>query len=491
MFLLNQPLTMLEGLYQGDYWLSRFVIHRGIGLMYLIAFSVALNQFRPLVGENGLLPAPRFLKRISFKKAPSIFHWHYSDKFFGILTWMGLGMSLAATLGFSEAGPWWLSMLIWLLLWAIYLSIVNAGQLFYGFGWESLLLEAGFYAIFLGPMHYYAPLLMVFVIRWLVFRVEFGAGLIKMRGDKCWRDLTCLNYHHETQPMPNPLSRYFHLLPESFHKLETLFNHIVQLGAVWLLFLPQPLATIGALLIILSQAYLIISGNYAWLNWMTLLLAFSGISDAYLATIIPVDVPTDLASPPAFNITIVILTLVVIYMSIGPVKNMLSTHQRMNASFNPLHLVNTYGAFGSVTRKRYEIIIEGTTDDVIDDDTQWQAYEFKGKPGDLNRVPPQFAPYHLRLDWQIWFAAMSNIRSNPWLLRFILRLLQDDRPSQKLLKENPFTDQPPTYIRVRLFHYEFTNRKERKETGNWWKREYEGTYLPPQSLQDLESIRLK
>lgn len=480
---------MLDGLYQGNYWLSRFIIQRGLGLMYLIAFVVALNQFRPLVGENGLLPVPRFLERIPFKRAPSLFHWHYSDDFFGMVAWFGLALSVIATIGLSEAGPIWLSMLIWLLLWALYLSIVNVGQLFYGFGWESLLLEAGFYAIFLGPLHYQAPLAMIFVIRWLVFRVEFGAGLIKMRGDRCWRELTCLNYHHETQPMPNPLSRYFHLMPQWFHKMETLFNHIVQLGAVWLLFLPQPIATIGAAFVILSQGYLIISGNYAWLNWMTLLLGFSGISDAYLHMITPMQIPAQLASPVAFQVMIGILVVAVIYMSFGPVQNMLSKNQRMNASFNPLHLVNTYGAFGSVTRKRFEIIIEGTTDETLTEDTEWQAYEFKGKPGDPQRVPPQFAPYHLRLDWQIWFAAMSTIRSNPWLLRFILKLLEDDTPSQKLLKHNPFDDQPPTYVRARLFRYRFTTHEERQKTGNWWKRSFERMYLPPQSLEDLKTIR--
>src|SRR6056297_3506748 len=242
---------MIEGLYDGSYWLSRFIIQRGLGLTYLLAFLLALNQFRPLSGEHGLLPISQFLNRISFKRSPSIFHWHYSDRFFSWIAGTGIFLSLLALTGLSDAGPLWLSMLVWLLLWILYLSIVNVGQLFYGFGWESLLLEAGFYAIFFGPIHYYAPLLMIFVIRWLVFRVEFGAGLIKMRGDACWRNLTCLNYHHETQPLPNPLSRFFHLLPESYHKMETLFNHIVQLGAVWLLFLPQPLATIGAAMIIL------------------------------------------------------------------------------------------------------------------------------------------------------------------------------------------------------------------------------------------------
>src|SRR5699024_7877462 len=152
--------------------------------------------------------------------------------------------------------------------WVIYLSIVNVGQLFYSYGWESLLLEAGFYMIFTGPMQFYTPLMMIFLLRWLVFRVEFGAGLIKIRGDQCWQNLTCMNYHHETQPMPNPLSRFFHFFPHGFHKLETLGNHVVQLGIVWLLFFPQPFASIAAVCIIISQLYLIISGNYAWLNWI-------------------------------------------------------------------------------------------------------------------------------------------------------------------------------------------------------------------------------
>jgi len=477
---------MIEGFYQSEYWLSTFIIQRGIGFIYVIAFLVAINQFRPLLGEKGLMPVPRFLNSISFKKSPSIFHWHYSDRFFGIIAWTGFSLALLAAFGISDTGPLWLSMLVWLLLWILYLSIVNVGQLFYGFGWESLLLEAGFYAVFLGPIKYESSLIMVFILRWLVFRIEFGAGLIKMRGDKCWRNLTCLNYHHETQPMPNPLSRLFHLLPQKLHKIETLFNHIVQLGAVWLLFLPQPFATIGALLIILSQLYLIISGNYAWLNWLTLILAFSGISNQYLAYLIPISPPTELFASSILGVLTIIVGIIVAYLSIGPIKNMISPHQRMNASFNSLHLVNTYGAFGSVTRTRYEIVIEGTTDDLIDAETIWETYEFKGKPGNPKRIPMQWAPYHLRLDWQMWFAAMSSIRANTWLMKFIHQLIKGDQETLKLLSNNPFNHKDPKYIRARLFKYRFTDQKEYKETGNWWKRSFERMYLPPQSIDDLQ-----
>lgn len=480
---------MFEGLYETEYWLSRFVIQRGIGLMYLIAFIVAINQFRPLLGEKGLLPVPQFLSRINFKQSPSIFHWHYSNRFFSIVAWIGLTLSILATTGISDSGSLWFSILIWFLLWVIYLSIVNVGQLFYGYGWESLLLEAGFYMIFMGPMQFYAPVLVIFIIRWLVFRVEFGAGLIKMRGDECWRNLTCLNYHHETQPMPNPLSRFFHHLPERFHKMETFFNHCIQLGVVWLLFFPQPIASIAAVFIILSQLYLIISGNYAWLNYLTLILAFSGIGDEYLQFIIPVTVPAELVNPLFFQLIIITLTLLVAYMSIGPVKNMLSSHQRMNASFNPLHLVNTYGAFGSVSRKRYEIIIEGTTDENITDQTEWKAYEFKGKPGDPGETPPQIAPYHFRLDWQMWFAAMTSIQSNPWLIRLIRKLLENNQSILKLLKSEPFNQTAPNYIRASLFQYEYTTSDEQVKSDNFWKRTFVQNYLPPQSLNDLKGIR--
>jgi hypothetical protein len=479
---------MLEGIYSDSYWFARFIIQRGVGFSYLMAFLVALNQFKPLVGESGLYPVRRFIDRIPFKKSPSIFYWKYSDSFFTLIAWTGVILSLLAVFGISDMGPIWASMLIWLLLWVLYQSIVNVGQIFWGYGWESLLLEAGFYVIFLGPLYYEESIFVIFILRWLVFRVEFGAGLIKMRGDSCWRELTCMNHHHETQPIPNPLSWFFHNLPEGYHKFETLSNHFVQLIAVWFLFFPQPFASIAALLIMGSQFYLIVSGNYSWLNWMTLVLATSGLSDSFLQSIISVSIPATSVTPSWFWILTIALTLAVIWMSKGSVMNMISPSQKMNFSFNPIHLVNTYGAFGSVTRNRREIVIEGTTDDQITQKTEWKVYEFKGKPTDPSKMPPQIAPYHCRLDWQMWFAAMRGIRNAPWLVQLIKRFLEDDKPTLKLIKHNPFEDKPPQYIRARLFNYEFTNFKEKRETGNWWKREYLSPYLNPVSLKDLRDV---
>lgn len=476
---------MLEGLFQGDYWISRFIIQRALGSIYLIAFIVALNQFRPLLGEKGLLPVPVFLKKAPFNKTPSIFHYHYSDRFFGLIAWSGIMLSLIALSGISDLGPVWVSVLIWLLLWLLYQSIVNVGQLFYSFGWESMLLEIGFYAIFLGPLHMGVPVLVIWLIRWMLFRVEFGAGLIKIRGDRCWRDLTCMYYHHETQPMPNPLSRLAHRTPRVFHRVETFFNHFVQLVVIWGIFAPQPIASVAAVLVIFSQGYLVLTGNYSWLNWLTIVLAFSGFSDEILLQFFAFDLPA-MASPPLyFQVLGILMFLLVVYLSFEPVKNLLSRFQLMNYSFNPLHLVNTYGAFGSVTKNRYEIIVEGTMDDTINQETQWYEYEFKGKPGDLKQCPPQVAPYHLRLDWQIWFAAMNPFNQSEWFLRFVLKLLQNDKAMLKLLKKNPFPENPPKIIRAQRYLYQYTTRKEKKETGQWWKKTYSNEYLPPVSLEDF------
>lgn len=477
-------MELLSSIYGGDYWFARFLIQRAIGFIYLLAFINALNQFIPLLGEKGILPLPDFLDRMSFRDKPSLFHWQYSDQLFRSVAWTGIVLSVIAVSGLSDCGPFWLSMLIWFALWALYMSIVNVGIIFYGFGWESMLLEVGFYVMFLGPLHWAAPALVIWIIRWMLIRVEFGAGLIKIRGDQCWRDLTCLNYHHETQPIPNSVSWFAHHMPEWFHKSETFFNHTIQLVIIWGLFFPQPIAAISATLIILSQSYLILTGNYSWLNFLTIFLAFSGFSDGIIENLFSLTPPAYSSIPLFYSIIIGILTIAVIYMSIAPVKNMLSTHQKMNFSFNPIHLVNTYGAFGSVTKERYEIIIEGTREQTVSEDTEWKEYSFKGKPGDPEKRPPQISPYHLRLDWQMWFAAMSNSpRRHPWFRPFIGKLLQNDPQTLKLIKENPFPHKAPKYIRARLFRYHYTSPQERRKTGRWWNREFVSEYMSPVSLK--------
>jgi Lipase maturation factor len=443
-----------------------------------------------LLGERGLLPVPDYLVRVGFRRAPSLFHLHYSDRFLRAVAALGIALSLLALLGLSDAGPLWLSISVWLLLWALYLSIVNVGQTFYAFGWESMLLEAGFFAAFLGPAGVAPSLIPVLALRWMLFRVELGAGLIKLRHDPCWRDLTCLYYHHETQPMPNPLSARFHALPRRVLRAGVAFSHLVQIAAPFGLFGPQPVAAIAGGLIIAHQLALIAAGNYAWLNWLTVVLAITAFSDASLRAVAPFDPASLAARPPGFDAALGVLAIVTALLSIQPTLNFFSGRQKMNYNYNPLHWVGSYGAFGSVTRRRYEIVIEGTDAEAISNATQWREYEFKAKPGDVRRRPPQWAPYHLRLDWLLWFVPLSVERVGErlwipgyerWFVRLIEKLLEADPATLALLRSDPFGGGRPRFVRAGFYRYRFTDRRERRTTGVHWKRTYVGEYLAPRA----------
>jgi hypothetical protein len=464
------------------YWLSRWTFQRGLALVYLIGFIVALNQFRPLLGERGLLPVTVYVKQVAFQETPSLFYFLPKDWAFTTAAWLGIVFSCVAVSGLSDRYTTWFSMLVWAILWVLYLSFVNVGQTFYAFGWESILLEIGFFTIFLGSRNVAPQTIMIWILRWVLFRVMFGAGLIKLRGDSCWRDWTCLNYHYETQPMPNPLSWNFHWAPEWTHRAGVGFNHFVELIVPFGYFGPQPVASIAGLLTIIFQASIMASGNLSWLNFLTIILAIPTLDDRLLSFLIPVRSPA-LHTPGAiYKGVIVAVAILVAVLSINPIRNLISPRQVMNMSYNPLHLVGTYGAFGSITRTRYEVVVEGTDEAVLSDSTKWREYEFRGKPGDPSRSPPQIAPYHLRLDWLMWFAAMSEYYDHPWFVHFVAKLLQGDADTLSLLRSNPFPHQPPRFVRAEIYEYRFSSPDEKKKTGLWWNRHATGIYFPPVSL---------
>lgn len=476
-----------------DYTIAREVLQRGVAVLYFIAFLSTFNQFPALLGERGLIPANQVIKATSSRTTPSLFRWHglhYSDRLLRIVCGIGMVLSIAVIAGLVQLGPAWTPIPVFLLMWWLYLSIVSIGHRFYGFGWESLLLEAGFIIGFLGTPQVAPPMLILLFLRWTLFRVEFGAGMIKLRGDASWRNLTAMNYHHQTQPMPNPVSRWAHQKPEWWHRAETVGSHTVQLIMPWLLFFPQPVASIAATLIIVSQLLLVVTGNYAWLNWVTILIAFSAISDAFLHSLVGGGWPATgwdhatrvlggdvtAQSPAWWTVLIALVFVFLLALSWQPLANLCSSRQLMNASFNRWHLVNAYGAFGSMTTVRRELIIEGTLKQ-NPEEHDWYAYEFKGKPGDVYRRAPQVAPYHLRLDWMMWFLALGSWEQ-PWFARMLEQLLDGESAIRGLLHDDPFNGQAPEFIRVRLFEYRYATAAERRDTGQWWWREELGTLVP-------------
>ncbi|OLA98083.1 MAG: membrane protein, partial [Verrucomicrobia bacterium 13_2_20CM_55_10] len=385
--------SFLEKLFArgNSYWLTRFVILRLLGFVYAVAFLVAAQQLVPLVGEHGLTPANHFLANIQTQlgsrtagilRVPTLFWLGISDHGVLIFSWIGFGLSLVILGGYANA-------LLLAVLWAMYMSIVHIGQIWYGYGWEIQLLETGFLSIFLCPLldgrpfpKCRPPILVFWLFRWLGFRIMIGAGLIKLRGDPCWRDLTCLSYHYETQPIPSPISRYLHFAPLWFHKFETAWNHFIELIVPWFSFGPRRVRHIAGVVLVTFQIFLIISGNLSFLNYLTIIPFLACFDDTFLRHFLPRTLvqcakrAAQESEPSRINNSIAIaLSIVVVYLSVAPVLNLVSGRQLMNYSYDPLDLVNTYGAFGTVGRERDEIIFEGTDDTVITGDTQWREYE--------------------------------------------------------------------------------------------------------------------
>jgi hypothetical protein len=233
-------------------------------------------------------------------------------------------------------------------------------------------------------------------------------------------------------------------------------------------------------IIIVTQGWLVISGNFAWLNWITIVLAFGAVPDSFYKALGFTIAPAYSTTPVWFAAFVVLMTVFIAWLSWQPLRNLFAKRQLMNASFNRFHLVNAYGAFGSVTKVRYEVIVEGTVDDGAPG-SRWEEYEFKGKPGDPGRMPRYYAPYHLRLDWLMWFLALGS--DGGWFTPLLVKLLQADPLILKLLRHDPFGGERPRYVRARVFRYRFSTREEKRRSGLWWMREEAGTLVDPVSLR--------
>jgi hypothetical protein len=483
------------------YRLTRSAILRLLGVVYLFGFLGLTDQVLPLLGADGLTPIADLLDYLArqgqgFAEVPSIFWLDASDTTLVVAAWIGVALSLAVVLGYANAP-------VMIVLWVLYGSFARVGQLWFAFGWEIQLLETGFLAIFLAPPLDPRPLasrpppfVMIVLYRWLAFRIMLGAGLIKLRGDPCWTDLSCLDHHFETQPIPNPASPWFHHAPHLVHVAGVMFNHVVELIAPWFaLFGPRRLRVLAAVLMLGFQLSLVISGNLAFLNWLTLVPILACLDDDAIRWVLPARIRgwldrrvtradangRDRPSRAARIVVWLIAGLVAI-KSVDVVTNLISSDQAMNRSYDRLELVNTYGAFGSVGDVRHELIIEGTREEAPGETTEWLAYELPCKPGDLDRGLCILGPYHHRFDWLIWFAAMKREpdRYTTWVDRVVFKLLISDAGIRSLLAVDPFGDEPPRWIRIRRFRYEFAAPDE-----GGWLRSDEQLWMDPVGLEDF------
>ncbi|XP_039205695.1 lipase maturation factor 1 isoform X2 [Crotalus tigris] len=511
----------------GSFWLTRLALVRATALIYFVAFLVAYHQNKALIGDRGLLPCKLYLENVKrhFKGRINMETLSYAPTLIWFLDWSSMdsildafaliGLAISAFVLVTGCA----NMILMAAVWIIYLSLINVGQIWrgdfrrqtllispqssfqlpsnwYSFGWESQLLETGFLAIFLCPLWTLSRLakdtppsfIVIWAYRWLIFRIMLGA----------------------TQPVPNPVAYFMHWSPWWFHAFETLFNHFIELVVPFFVFLGRRMCIVHGVLQILFQVLLIISGNLSFLNWLTIVPSIACFDDASLGIWfgsgkgslkayvlkIQAEQAAGKVSPLQYGSYIrkavnVSVGALIIFLSIPVVLNLISSRQIMNTSYNPLRIVNTYGAFGSITKERTEIVIQGTSSsDPNDPAAVWEEYEFKCKPGNLRRRPCLISPYHYRLDWLMWFAAFQTYEQNEWIIHLSGKLLANEKETSSLLAFNPFEGRaPPKWVRGEHFRYKFSRPGgQHAQQQKWWIRKRLGPYFPPINLPGLKKF---
>jgi hypothetical protein len=464
-----------------------------MGFIYLCAFLSLAVQIRGLLGSGGILPANEFIAKRrrfglgSFHRDPTIFWINSGDDFLVATSWIGVALSVLLLIGFAP-------MPILMLLWILYLSLFTVGRVFLGYQWDTLLLETGFLAIFLAPLELFPHFppksgsspIMLWLLWWLLFRLMFSSGLIKINsGDRAWRNLTALCIHYETQPLPTPLAWRAHQLPRRFHQFSTAVMFVIEVGAPFLIFGPQWAKNIAVVLFMILMILIQLTGNYAFFNLLAIALSILLLDDKTLVPIfrwLSIDaIPGAVVPYPAvLNWIGLAMAILILILSLLPMARLFQARanwpkwlERLFERFDPFRLVNSYGLFSVMTIERPEIIVEGSNDA-----NTWRAYEFKWKPGDVKRPLRFIAPHQPRLDWQMWFAALGYYPNHPWLHSLLVRLLEGSPKVLSLLKSNPFPDKPPRFVRCVVYDYRFTNCEERRATGAYWKAERRGVYSP-------------
>jgi predicted DCC family thiol-disulfide oxidoreductase YuxK len=464
------------------YALTGWLFLRLLGLIYLSAFASLSVQVKGLIGADGMLPLGLFLGRVqeyfgaaAFYNLPTLFWISHTDPVIWGSCIAGILFSLLLICNV-------LTRTSLVMLFVLWLSLFHAGQTFMQFQWDLLLIECGFLAIFLPTR----STLIIWLYRWLAFRFMLLGGLVKIAsGDPAWDNLTALSYHFETQPLPTALAWYAHHLPESVLVFFTAATLFIELLLPFFIFLTRNFRFVAASGIILLQTGIILTGNYNFFNLLTLSFCLFLFDDAAIRWLFPFRFRSRISGmallKPVTRLNLIIALVVAIlvfsvsiaqlwrifYPSELPV---LTSVARMIAHCN---IVNNYGPFAVMTRLRHEIVIEGS-----DDKEHWQKYVFKYKPGNLYNRPEWIIPHQPRLDWQMWFAALSTPDRQPWFRNLLVRMLQGSPAVLDLFEQNPFPDRPPGFIRAVIYEYHFTSPEQYQENQQWWTRKFIGIYHP-------------
>jgi len=476
--------------YPPTFHLVSWLFLRLLGLTFLVAFVSIGNQITGLVGAEGILPVSEKLATLSAEHGP----WRYW--FAPTLFWINgsdTALLWACLIGAAASGLIVLNLLtryMLALVLVLHLSLWVAMPVFGNIQPDALILEVGLLGVFLTS----GSRIVIWLFRWLLFRFMLLSGLVKLlTHDPSWAQLTALNFHYETQPLPTPLAWYAHQLPEWFQQLSVLSMFGIELVLPWLIFMPRRLRFVAAWGFLVLQIAITLSGNYYFLNLLTIFLCLFLFDDRALARLLPsrlaarwryrLPEPGGLATAAAALLAsvIVVVNVAVVWERIeqrplsGPLANLVETTSRFGVT-------NFYGFFGVMNTMRRELVVEGSLDG-----KHWRAYEFPYKPGDIHRCPRWSIPYHPRLDWTMWFAAGESPYRNLWFGDLLYALLQGAPPVVSLLVDNPCPGQRPRWVRGTLYHYRFTTPAERAATGDCWVRDPLGPYTPPLSLESWES----
>ncbi|MFQ5482015.1 MAG: lipase maturation factor family protein [Nitrospinaceae bacterium] len=488
-----------------EYFLTRRIFLACLSAIYAIAFVSLGVQIIGLIGQSGISPAAEYLEIVRrntdgwrFFDFPTVF-WMSADN--GTLQSVAaIGAAVAVWSIFSRVRVW-----VFVLLWVLYLSAVTVGENFLMFQWDSLLLETGFLAIFLCPFQRSSadspgkeprpPVIVVWLLRWLLFRLMFLSGVVKLAsGDPAWSGLKALAFHFETQPLPTWIGWFAHQAPAWVLTLAVVLVFVVELGVPWLILGPRRVRIAAFWVFAGFQGVIMLTGNYCFFNLLAITLGLTLLDDRFFREAAgrlrfwtkakPKGYPASLRNPalePWIKTPLLAgLTAGVVLVSGLQFVRLAAPGLALPAPVTwtaraaaSWHLVNNYGLFAVMTTTRPEIVLQGSADGVL-----WREYGFGWKPGELDRAPGFVAPHQPRLDWQMWFAALGDFRRNAWVLRLMNRLLEGAPEVENLFDHNPFPDQPPKYMRALVYDYKFTAAATREKTGAWWEREYRGQYAP-------------